>query len=464
MVDRNNGDEGAKKYGRREMLKKMAFAGAAGATSWMFSPLLAESAFAGQGGEHKFFAIENNSELNFGVFLPTSGPFTITTVPWTAAIRYAIEERNEAGGLKIGGKSFKVKAPLYDTGYAAAPSLRATRKFVSNGGHYVGGLVSVEGPQAVLGVNERAKLLVVLAITGADVALTYNKLRVFDNALAQAVGPVKAQFAYKHLGLRRIATIELKNTWGKDYQESFAKEFERLGGKVVARDYMLVTQTDYTGIISSWKSKNPDSFYVIIGDGPGTKICRQLDALGFTDQPILTEGAWDPNSYKDVGKDFIQRCYYMAEYPYSHWSKKNSEFAERLYKEHQLYLTNWFWDGYDSTRMVLDAMELAGSTYPEAVIKALPEAIAKGRDKWMIKAKGAVTTEKKGIYVKVPMWMSQFKPVDTYFLKEACLKPVGISAYEGVPGWMPGAWKGYRQSPKDIEPATSTQLERLFKT
>lgn len=461
MGNRNNDDD-PKDLGRREMIKRTAFVGAASALSWTFSPLLGAQAEAAEGSGRKFFAVKKGSELDFGVFLPTSGPFTITTVPWTEAIRYAVEEKNEAGGLKIGGKSIKVKAPLYDTSYAAAPSLRAARKFVSNGGHYVGGLVSVEGPQAIMGINERAKLLVTLGITGADVALTYNNLRFFEYALAQAVGAAKAEFAYKHLGLRRIATIELKNTWGNDYQENFAKTFEELGGKIVSRDYMLVTQTDFTGIISTWRPLKPDGFYVIIGDGPGTTICRQLVQLGFTDQPILTEGAWDPNSYKNVAKDWIERCYFTAEYPYCHWSKKNSEFAERLYRDHKLYLTNWFWHGYDSTRMVLDAMEIADSTYPYDVMAALPKAVEQGADKWMVKARGAVETKRKGVYLKVPMWISRLKSVDTDFLKEACMKPVDVPAYQGIPGWMPAAWKGYEESPKQIKPVTAGELKRLF--
>ncbi len=412
------------------------------------------------GGASNPLAGVNGSTLSFGACLPLSGAFTIITKPWAAAMRYACDEVNEAGGLTIKGKKIKVEAPVIDEGYAAAPALASVQKLLSQGGRYVGGLVSEEAPVAVLGINEQANTLVTACINGLP-AMMPNKLRFFEDALTYATGGLRAQFAYSELGLRRIATIELKNSWGNSYQTTFAKAFTELGGEIVARDYMQVTDTDFSGRISGWKSKNPDGLYIIIGDGPGTTIAAQATQLGFDSQPILTEGAWDPNSYAKTGKSFIDRCYYLAEYPYSHWNSDIAALAEKLYKDEKLYTTNWFWQGYDSTRMVLAAMDAANSTDPRDVVEALPQAISDGANKWLVQAKGAVGTKEKGVFLQTPVWMSKFKPVTTDFLSEAPLEPVQQTAYQGAQGWMPESWDGYTQAADKVTTPSMSDLKSL---
>jgi len=118
------------------------------------------------GGASNPLAGVKGSTLSFGACLPLSGAFTIITKPWAAAMQYACDEVNEAGGLTIKGKKIKVEAPVIDSGYAAAPALASVQKLLSQGGRYVGGLVSEEAPVAVLGINEQANTLVTACING----------------------------------------------------------------------------------------------------------------------------------------------------------------------------------------------------------------------------------------------------------------------------------------------------------
>jgi branched-chain amino acid transport system substrate-binding protein len=413
----------------------------------------------GSGATKPLLALSTGA-LSFAACLPISGAFTTVTVPWAAALRYAAEERNAAGGLRIKGKSYKVNAPLIDEGYAAAPALASAQKFFSQGGHYVGGLVSEEAPAALLGVNTQADALINTCINGTP-ALSKNSLRFFHDALNQATGDVRARFAYKELGLRKIATIELKNSWGASYQETFAAAFTELGGKIVARDYMDVTETDFTSRISAWKAFAPDGIYIIIGNSPGVTIATQATQLGFDTQPFLLEGAWDPNVYKSTGASFMDRSYYLAQHPYCHTTPEGTALAKKLYDDEHLFVTNWFWQGYDSTRMVLDAMESANSTDPRDVIQALPAAITAGADKWLIKATGGVATKDKGVFLQTPVWMSKFRSLDTDFVSESPLVAVNNAAYAGVQGWLPKAWKGYTQGFDKIVPVTSGELQKL---
>jgi len=400
---------------------------------------------SGKGG--RMIAARGNT-LDFACILPVAGAFTIVTKPWYAAMQIAASERNAAGGVRVGGRALKVNVPLLDEGYAAAPSLIAARQFFSNNGHYTGGFVSVEGPQAVLGINDRADAMLVSTITGVT-ALSYDKLRIYNNELAQATGPYKADFAYNELGARRVATIELKNAWGNDYQQSFATAFEQLGGKIVDRAYMLVTQTDFTATISSWKPLAPDLIYIIIGDGPGVTIGNQLGQLGFNSQPLLLEGAWDPNSFAKAGAGFIHRGHYSGMAPYVFpWNSAGTRVATEIHSRSGLYPTNWVWQAYDSMRIVLDAIELADSTDPRAAIQAVPEAVKNGvaSGKWVTHTSSAFLSARKGCYLNIPFTFGQFKaPGSVNYAAEPPMAPVKNPKYHNLPGVLAPSWAGYQQ-------------------
>src|SRR5699024_681260 len=113
-----------------------------------------------------------------------------------------------------------------------------------------------------------------------------------------------------------------------------------------------------------------------------------------------------------------------------------------------LKLNNWFWHGYDSTKIVLWAMEEANSLDPRDVIAAIPSTVEKYKDKLMIKPEGSVVTDEKGVFIKVPLWLAQFNK-NADFATQSCLDPVKDEKYLGTPSWMPENWDGYKANPKD---------------
>lgn len=392
----------------------------------------------------------SNGKIGFGTILPLSGGFTVVSQPWIHAIQYAIEEQNEAGGVKIGDTAYEIENVVGDEKYSAQGGLTAFRKQAADGVHYTGGYVSVEAPAAVQGVNVQENNLMVLGITGKDLCLTDNVLRFYEYALAQATGPYMADYAYNVLGVRKIGSIELANTWGEDFYFSFAKTFEKLGGEMVTRSYLQPNQSDFSAQISDMVSKGVDALYIIMGDGPASAVALQARQGGLgTDIPILAQGAWGPEMYSEAqGKATMDGAVYPGVVAYSEWSDKHQALNDRLYKDIGLYLNNWFWHGYESTKIVLWAMEEAQSLDPNKVIAAIPAVVEKRGSELLTRPQGAVQTDAKGVFLKVPMTIGRFD-ASADFAKGPALIPVAEDKYKEFPGWMPEGWEGYRAAPND---------------
>lgn len=390
-----------------------------------------------------------DGKIAIGTILPLSGGFTVVSQPWIHSIQYAIDEVNAAGGVKVGGESYQVTNVIGDEQYSAAGGLSAFKKMAADGVHYTAGYVSVEAPAAVQGINERSKAMMIEGITGKDLMLTNNKLRFYEFAVAQATAPYHALYAFNELKLRKAASIELTNTWGTDFHLAFKKTFEQLGGQIVSRSYLEASQTDFSAQVSEMVNAKADLLYIIMGDGPASAVALQARNGGLSDIPLFAEGAWGPETFQDAGgAKNVDGTVYQGSRPYVFWSDKHNELNKKLHADTGLYLNNWFWHGYDSTKIVLWAMEEANSLDPREVVKAIPAVAEKRRAELLVQPEGAIETPSKGVFLKIPLWQARFD-ASVDFLTQSCLKPVQGDAYQGFAGWMPENWAGYTAKPSD---------------
>jgi branched-chain amino acid transport system substrate-binding protein len=408
----------------------------------------------------------SNGKISFGVILPLSGAFTIVSQPWIRACQYAVEEINKAGGVKVGGKSYEVDTPLGDEQYTAAGGLSAFKKLTADGVHFSTGYISVEAQTAVQALNAANDHLLVTNIPSSDLNLTEDNLRLQAYGLSQATGPYLADYVFNVLNARKVGSIELGNAWGANVFGSFASTFKELGGEMVQRNEMGVNQTDYSANITEMAAKKVDLLYIIIGDGPGTTIALQAREGGLADVPIIGEGVWGPEMFKDEASiKAIDGAIFAGQRPYVTWDAKHTELDARLMKDINLHL-NWpFWWGYDPTKVVLWSMEEANSFDPRDVIRAIPEVVKKRAGELLIAPQGSITTKTRGVFLKIPMWVARFDG-HADFSKQSSLTPVKEEKYGGFPGWMPENWDGYTAKLGDKNAnwyPTLAQLEAMRK-
>jgi len=74
-------------------------------------------------------------------------------------------------------------------------------------------------------------------------------------------GPFGANYLVQKVGKKAIAVIDDNKTYGAGLAEQFAKQAQKLGAQVVAREHVGEKDTDFSGVISKVRALNPDAVY-----------------------------------------------------------------------------------------------------------------------------------------------------------------------------------------------------------
>jgi branched-chain amino acid transport system substrate-binding protein len=386
---------------RRRFLQAAGGVGAAGL-------LAACSSSSGTSAVAKSASGKFDQTLLWGIFLPTSGPFVSVSQPWITATQLAFNQINASGGIKVKGKQVGFTTGVYNTQYAAGPALIQFRNFVSDGGHYLSGLISVEEGVAVQGLNVRNNVFVAQEVSGASTQLTPNKLRLFvglDNTVGYT--PV-ADYAHSKLSATKIASIELDNDWGHSIYTAVQKRFGQLGGEWTDRQYMQATDTDFTGPLTSMLRGKPDVLAIIIGNGAGELIVKQARSFGWKG-PMILIGAWDANAVPGAGAGNLTQCVGVGNYPSVYQNASLQKLRTQIYdKTKQIGDTGF--SAPDPVKTAVTAMELAQSLEPMDVMEAIPDAIKKNLGTYLNGWTGAFATKNHGVYVQLPGYVATMDP------------------------------------------------------
>jgi branched-chain amino acid transport system substrate-binding protein len=124
--------------------------------------------------------------------------------------------------------------------------------------------------------------------------------RVISNDVVQA--EVMAEVAYKELKLRKVYDIDDQETYGKDLSNYFDKDFQKLGGTVVARASLPGDTKDFRPQITDAQGKGADSVFFggVASNGSGI-LKKQMADAGFNAQFLSGDGTVDPQFFIDAG-------------------------------------------------------------------------------------------------------------------------------------------------------------------
>ena len=107
-------------------------------------------------------------------------------------------------------------------------------------------------------------------------------------------GPFAAQYLVQKAGKKNIAVIDDGKTYGAGLAEQFAKEAEKLGATVVAREKVGEKDTDFSGVIAKVRPSNPDAVYYG-GEYPAAgPLSAQLAGAGLNVPLMGGDGIVDP--------------------------------------------------------------------------------------------------------------------------------------------------------------------------
>ena len=305
--------------------------------------------------------------------------------------RMAAEEINAAGGIKLGGKTYRIEVVSEDdradpkTGSIVAQRL-VDKKVKAVVGHLNSGTTI---PASRI-YHENG----IVQVSPSATAVKYTAqgypgaFRLMANDAQQ--GAALGAFAAKQFPKGRFAVVDDRTQYGQGLADEFIKAAKAAGGTLLTRQYTTDKATDFLAILTAIKAEKPDLVFFGGMDPQGAPMARQMKQLGINAPLLGGDGLQTANFIKLAGADAEGT---LASSPGVPLDKMpgGADFKSRYEKKYgpiQLYAPY----AYDAMKVLAAAIERAGSTEHAklaAAMRASDHAGVTGRVRY--DAKGDIT-------------------------------------------------------------------------
>jgi branched-chain amino acid transport system substrate-binding protein len=222
-----------------------------------------------------------------GVIAPLSGDLASLGLGIQHSVELAVKQANDAKTipgwkLEVVPKDDEGKP---DPGKNAATALAGDKDVVG-----VVGTLNSSVAQSVIPVLATAKIVQISPANtnpsltqGANFATAKARPNpnYFRTCTTDSVqGPFAARYMFEKAGVKNVATIHDKKTYGQGLVDAFTAEFKKLGGTVVAAETINPDDANYSAVISKVKQAAPQGVYYG-GEFPQAgPLSKQMKAAG----------------------------------------------------------------------------------------------------------------------------------------------------------------------------------------
>ncbi len=313
-------------------------------------------------------ATQEKEPILIGGVAPVTGPAATFGKSTKQGYEMALEEWNAKGGVL--GRT--VKLIFEDDKADPTEAANAFSKLI-NENHVVAIVGSVTSSCSLAGapIAQRNKVPMITP-TSTNVKVTEQGDYIFRACFIDPFqGTVAAKFLYNNLKARKVGVIyDIGQDYNAGLAESFKKEFESLGGQIIAYEGYPDGTTDFNTQLTKILDGKPDAIYSPNYYNDDGLIAKQARSLGFNG-PIVGGDGWDSPDLVKIGGDAVNNCYFT-----NHFSKDSKEeivqnFVKKYEDKYGEAPDALAALGYDGMNIMLTAIQNAGSTDGEAIKDAL---------------------------------------------------------------------------------------------
>jgi len=297
----------------------------------------------------------------------TEATFGVSSHEGTAL---AIEEINKAGGVL--GKPLQLLHE--DNRSTAGESVTIVKKFISRNK-----VVAVLGEVASGRSLEAAPVCQAAGIPMISPSSTNPKVTAVGDCIFRVCftdpfqGRLIAEFARKSLKRSRVAVFsDVSSAYGDGLRQYFTDAFTAAGGQVVVQQKYSSKDKDFKAQLTAIKAANPEGICVPGYYNEVGLIVKQARELGIT-VPMFGGDGWEaPELIQIAGGDALKNTYYST-----HFSPiQDTPEAQRFVAAYKARYNGKVPDamaalGYDSAKILADAITRAGSPEPAKIKAAL---------------------------------------------------------------------------------------------
>ena len=314
-------------------------------------------------------AAQSGDELivRIGVGAPLTGPASNFGKGVENGARIAIDEAN-AAGIMIEGKKAKFELLVEDDQADPRTATLVAQKLVDANvsgviGHVTSGCtIPASKIYSDAGIPEISPSSTAVAYTAQGYKTTF---RLIANDAQQ--GNVLGAYAAK-LG-KKVAVVDDRTAYGEGVADYFVNAAKAAGVTVVGRQYTTDKAVDFMAILTSIKSRSPDVLFYGGMDSQGGPMAKQIRNLGLKVTLMGADGLDTAEFLKLAGADADGTIASSPGLPVDKMPG-GTEFNEKYtakYGTTQLYAPY----AYDSVKVMIAAMEKAGSSEPAKYLPVL---------------------------------------------------------------------------------------------
>ena len=324
----------------------------------------------------------SNKVVKLGVFEPQTGDNGAGGKQEILGMQYANYVQPT---VEIGGETYDVQLEIVDNRTTPENGPSAAAELLNRGvsvvmGSYGSG-VSMAGGTVF---SEAGMPAIGTSCTNPQVTAdcdVYFRLAFLD----PFQGTVLANYAYNELGVTNAYVLGML---GSDYDQGlvyyFTQAFEELGGTVTAESFPEGT-ANFVSYINNAKSAGAGVIFAPVSINYAQLIVEAAAAQGY-DGALLGSDTWDSNKVIEsaTGKDveiYVTTFYQEGGAPefdsgIKEWMNANADALTNNGGNDMVAAVTAV--GYDTYFTALEALKIAGSTEPSAVLEALPKVSFEG--------------------------------------------------------------------------------------
>jgi len=305
------------------------------------------------------------SEVNIGLIMPLTGRVAAIGIDTLHGAEIAAKEINDAGGLEVAGKKYKVVIRSYDDEANPAKAIAGMQRLKDkyNVPVIINGMSA--STMAMLEQNERLGIIIMGYFKHPDATKRGNKLVLRHQQTNLDDAKQLAEAVNKVLKPKTYAMISDTSDYGKVSVKGYEDTFTQLGVKQVANEWCDGrTQTDFRGQLTKIRGANPDVIMLTAYDEPSAGVVKQAHELGIKTPFVLSTG-FGTTAEALTGPDLIEGYFKRIEFTSkTPWPPANARYRDELYPamEYKEPIAGFGINTYATVHIITSAMQKAGTT------------------------------------------------------------------------------------------------------
>ncbi|MEU4680459.1 branched-chain amino acid ABC transporter substrate-binding protein [Micromonospora sp. NPDC023737] len=339
-------------------LSRVALVGSAAVAAMMLSAC--GNGLASGGGEKS-----DDGPIVLGMLTPLSGSSSAIGPYMKNAAQLAVDEINAKGGVDGRKLELKVEDEACDakSATAGANKLVTAGVKISVGGYCSGATLPT------LPIFEKAGVPMLIPAANSNELVAQRKKNVF---LINGTGAQQSDAALKFMkkvGATKVALMDDNTSYSKDIADTTAKLLT--GSPALAgRESVTAGESDYSANVNAILKGQPDFIYWTGYYQEGGLIIRQLRQAGYNGKIMVADGSVDQKLVDIAGPEAAEGVFAtMTQTPETIQGADQwiVDYTSKFGAAPGPYSTQ----AYDAVRVAAEAVDKAGSTDGDAVIKAL---------------------------------------------------------------------------------------------